>query len=99
LYSIDHCTALGRILGDPAADPAAITLVDPGSLLIGIAPDDPARQTLRERIMSIRREDIEAIVADFPDDPPHPWLSVDHRALLVNWILARQGGAGNVIAN
>jgi hypothetical protein len=99
LFSIDHCTALSRILNDPAADPAVTTLVDPGALVIGVPLDDPARQTLRERIMSIRREDIEAIAAQFPDDPLHPWLSVEHRAVLVNWILARQGGAGNVIAS
>jgi hypothetical protein len=99
LYSIDHCTALSRILGDVEAPAAPVVLTDPGSLLDGIAANEPARERLKERILSIRREQIEQITGLFPDDPVHPWISEEHRARLVDWIIARQGDTASAIAS
>jgi len=95
LVSIDHCSALAPAFGGLPALP--VTMIDPAALLAGIAPDDPARKTVADRVRGVQRSDLEAIVAGFPDDPAHPWLDTAARANLVQWILDRGGEVANGI--
>jgi hypothetical protein len=95
LVSIDHCSALAPAFGGLPSLP--VTMIDPDSFLAGIAPDDPARKTVADRVRSVQRAHLDAIVADFPDDPANPWLDAAARTNLVQWILDRGGEVANGI--
>jgi hypothetical protein len=89
LVTIDHASALAPFFGGASALPAP--LVDNGGLLAGIAPGDPSRKHVADRVRGVQRIQLETIMATFPTDPVHPWLDVGRRADLVQWILDRGG--------
>src|SRR6202023_2365858 len=62
LVTIDHCSALAPFFGGQPALP--VPIIDPALLLAGIAPDDPARKTVADRVRGVQRPDLEAIVED-----------------------------------
>jgi hypothetical protein len=89
LVSLDHASALGACFtGQPALP---VGMIDPGQFLTAVAPDDPGRQVVANRVRSVQRSDLEAIMQAFPDDPANPWLDPAARANLVQWILDRGG--------
>jgi hypothetical protein len=96
LMTADHCSALAAAFA--AGAPLPVAPSDPAGLLTIRAYDPAVRSAVAADLGAVSRPAVEAVVSEFPDDPQFPWLPVNERPSLVDWITARQPGVVGAIA-